>query len=372
VLGDEFGVDLEVWSSNRAAKAVVKSWLRSGAEQSAPIWEAEINSLPGREVVLPANGLLGEGYFFTPERIESAHLRRIRDLEVTAQSHLFHRGMVLDAGNLLPSYVSGLTEAAVGSRSSGRAPLPVSSAFILLHYTYKTYGHFLLEMAPKIGMLSLLRQAMPKLPVLLMPDTPDFVRGWLDLLLPGANVLVVGSEGVLVQDAFMSDMLATHYFGGVAFRDFLRRSHKRAKGRATEPPVGKKLWVSRRQRHARAEDFRRLLNSEQLEAALCAHGFEAVEPENLSLAEQVLTYRQADVVVGELSSGLHNTVFCKPGTKVVQLNPFNSAQRNLSLCLGHRLTSVLPDDGHLRAWPPEFGIDPGFTVEPERLLKALG
>ncbi len=49
------------------------------------------------------------------------------------------------------------------------------------------------------------------------------------------------------------------------------------------------------------------------------HGFEVVQPEQLTFAEQVQTYHAADIIVGSASSALINCIFCRPGAQVVAL-----------------------------------------------------
>ena len=53
--------------------------------------------------------------------------------------------------------------------------------------------------------------------------------------------------------------------------------------------------------------------------ALKPLGFEAIQPEKLSFDEQALVFAQAEVIVCEFGSALTNAMFCKPGTKVVEI-----------------------------------------------------
>ena len=69
----------------------------------------------------------------------------------------------------------------------------------------------------------------------------------------------------------------------------------------------------------RGGSSRVLVNEAELAAALSGLGFEVLEPEALSPAEQVAAFASADAVVGPSGSALFNTVFCRPGTKVLDI-----------------------------------------------------
>ena len=48
-------------------------------------------------------------------------------------------------------------------------------------------------------------------------------------------------------------------------------------------------------------------------------GFVSILPESMSLAEQIAHFYYAEVIVAAHGSGLTNTIFCSPGTKVIEL-----------------------------------------------------
>ena len=74
----------------------------------------------------------------------------------------------------------------------------------------------------------------------------------------------------------------------------------------------------------RNSEFRRLVNFDDLLPILSAFGFRIVQMEKLDLKEQIRTMRRARVVIAESSAGLANSIFCQPGTIVLELfNPAN-------------------------------------------------
>ncbi|MCT7975657.1 tetratricopeptide repeat protein [Laspinema olomoucense] len=64
---------------------------------------------------------------------------------------------------------------------------------------------------------------------------------------------------------------------------------------------------------------RRLINEEEVIEFLAQFGFEPIEPESLSFAEQIAVFSQTKIIVAPHGSGLTNLVFCRPGTQAIEL-----------------------------------------------------
>jgi len=77
---------------------------------------------------------------------------------------------------------------------------------------------------------------------------------------------------------------------------------------------GERIYISREQARRR-----RVLNEEELWTQLAARGFVKVHLEALTWREQINAFRGAQVVVAPHGAGLANLVFCRPGTRVVEL-----------------------------------------------------
>jgi capsular polysaccharide biosynthesis protein len=71
----------------------------------------------------------------------------------------------------------------------------------------------------------------------------------------------------------------------------------------------------------RRQGARAIANEEEVWRLLEFLGFICVALEEFSLAEQIILFSQAEVVVGVHEAGLSNILFCKPGTRVVELMP---------------------------------------------------
>jgi tetratricopeptide (TPR) repeat protein len=91
-----------------------------------------------------------------------------------------------------------------------------------------------------------------------------------------------------------------------------------------------RIFISRKQR-------RRVINEDELVAVLSKFGFKSIAPESLSVAEQVSLFAAAEVVIGAHGAALTNTVFCSPGTKVIEIfapDYVNPCYRKLSSQVG--------------------------------------
>lgn len=103
-------------------------------------------------------------------------------------------------------------------------------------------------------------------------------------------------------------------------------------------PGGEKLFLSRKSYTDRF-GHRRLVNEDELIAAMAARGFRILEPEMLTFREQVRAFRAARLVVGLGGAALFSTVFCTPGTHVVTIESGISHAENHACLLagmGHR------------------------------------
>lgn len=76
----------------------------------------------------------------------------------------------------------------------------------------------------------------------------------------------------------------------------------------------KRIYISRGSKGARG-----IINEEELVEYLLRKNFHILKLENCSLEEQISLFSAADVVFGPHGAGFTNTVFCSPGTKVIEL-----------------------------------------------------
>lgn len=79
----------------------------------------------------------------------------------------------------------------------------------------------------------------------------------------------------------------------------------------------KRLWISRKKQLKSGQ--RRLLNETEIEALFVANGFEAIQPETLSLKEQIALFSQAEMIAAPAGAALMNMIFAPADTKILIL-----------------------------------------------------
>ncbi len=77
-----------------------------------------------------------------------------------------------------------------------------------------------------------------------------------------------------------------------------------------------RIYISREK-----ASYRRIVNEEEVVGCLEKFGFRTVKLETMSVAEQARCLAVAKVVVSPHGGGLTNLVFCRPGTKVIEIFP---------------------------------------------------
>jgi capsular polysaccharide biosynthesis protein len=232
------------------------------------------------------------------------------------------------------------------------------------------YGHWLVDFLPKLYLLSLAGYRFSRLRFLIPADTPAFALAWLDLLGIGPGQLlrydrlanVVVCRELIVPTALRFGSRASPLFRQAAAfltrhvenRLFRRRSRNR------------RLFVSRSS-NAVTLNNRTLLQREAFEAQARARGFEIVRPEILSIPDQVRLFASADMLCGEYGSGLHGSMFCRPGATIM-------AARDDGIALGFLQSGIDQTLGHANGYVIGAGTpqgDGGFSVDEADLALAF-
>lgn len=230
---------------------------------------------------------------------------------------------------------------------------------------YSNYGHWLIELLPRIAVWRLLRQTRD-----LKVAIHDYsglmesrVRECLDLAgVPAHSIVPVGDEPVLFSDLYVVSPISIHNHMKSPFAmRFLGEL-----GRAITPGSRKRLFISRK-----ISARRRLLNEDEVFAALVPYGFVRVFLERLSVREQMECFLGAELVAGPLGAGLANLVFSPPATGVLVIAPAKSLDfffYDIACHRGQRYASV---HGPSAGESPDELYHGDFQVAVEDVLAGL-
>jgi hypothetical protein len=221
------------------------------------------------------------------------------------------------------------------------------------------YGHWILDIVPR---LFLLNEAGLGGKEILIGQIPDWASFFIkNACPPGSSITAITDPNTIVtRRAYLPGFLKQ---GTVLDRDFCARAWKSFLTRVqttttkSSTPGPRKLFISRSKWSAN----RIIENEPDIEHSMQDRGYTIVYPETLSVEDQYQTFRNADIIVGQDGSGLHNIIFCeKPGVKLGVIGTTDRTNMwHISICdaLDHKVA-------FMNAEKSIFG---GETVKLERL-----
>ena len=83
----------------------------------------------------------------------------------------------------------------------------------------------------------------------------------------------------------------------------------------------KKIYIDRRDAKSNHKHLRKIINEKEIITLLKEKNFKVISLSELTFVDQVSLFNNIDQVVGLHGAGFANIVFCKPGTKVLELKP---------------------------------------------------
>ena len=177
-----------------------------------------------------------------------------------------------------------------------------------------SYGSFLFRVVPKVWAIR--RLGLTHLPCIAFAHQ----QAYRDLLLlgglPDSSIVLHDMEVIThIDRAVVPCLRNVHgYLDSESCELF-------AEMRATygDRPRGARIYVSRLSLNQAGWSSRVMTNEAQLIERLAGMGFAIVTPEHLSVREQIAIFASAELVVGPSGSNMYNTMFCHPGTKVIDI-----------------------------------------------------
>ncbi len=247
----------------------------------------------------------------------------IRDVDVSGH-YLISSGNILFKDHLSNIHEMHIRQALEDRDRAGITPVPrqIPGQHVLLCGPgLPIYGHWLIEMLPKLHVLEAMQIDVSHLSFLIPSDLPQFAARWLGLLgirdeqtvRYDPNCEVVRVDELVVPSILHNGVRVGSEFAGAAH--MLARRVEEKSGPLKQSELGPRIFLSRRH----TGPNRQLINRETIEKIAQENGFSIVCPEMLSLPDQISLFKAARHVIGDYGSALHGTMFSGPGTIVCAL-----------------------------------------------------
>lgn len=189
------------------------------------------------------------------------------------------------------------------------------SVVLLSSWEHWNYGAMLLRVIPKL--LTLRALGLADLPVLAPPG--DWHRNVLAAF--GVKEMIPHSreKSYGVDQLYVPSQKTNAFFYGDDVRALMGETAEVHADQALgDHPL---VYVSRLSVGRNNPRYRQCRNEEALIERLEALGFLIFEPERHAIERQMATFRKARFVVGPSGAGMFNVVFCRPGTRVLAIEP---------------------------------------------------
>jgi hypothetical protein len=192
-----------------------------------------------------------------------------------------------------------------------RAPTISGEHLLVANSDKPNYGHYLLDIVPLIHLGA--NMGVPMLTWTLKP--------WQRALIARLDVASGLIREIAPRPVFLKHAVVSNRHSGVSSQN-AHPQHKEAfaailanvRKAAHTASTPKRALVCRG-----VANSRNITNRPAMIEALKPLGFTAVQPEKLSFDEQVLLFAGADILVCEFGAAMANAMFCRPGTKIVEI-----------------------------------------------------
>jgi hypothetical protein len=273
-------------------------------------------------------------------------------------------------------------------RLKGRKTRSIESGISLVGSVTANYIHWLTEMLPKLALIDSV-DAYKDIPFIIDAELHQNIMESFHLLnLRGRSIIKVSRDELIAIDRLiMVSPVAYVPFdfkpklipdkininpGSLFFSpDGLRVMREVLVARLRGAVGGKK-----KQRFflRRSGKSRPINNSIEVEAMVLEHGFEVIEPETLSFADQVRLFSSAELIVSQGGAALGNIIFAPAGCHVIVLTTWSPYIihyyfSNLASVMMQRCTLVMCDS--VQSEPGQHRAHMGLNVSIPNLIKAI-
>ena len=195
----------------------------------------------------------------------------------------------------------------------------------LISFWYEEYYHWFTDAVPR---LSLLREFPDETRILVRGPLRTYQRESLRMLGLLNRVVETSSRHLLLEEYYFSSPVGMTGCTNPHAVQWLREQFLHHRGAEQTP---KRFFIKRRGK------TRGIINQEEIAESFISEGWAAIYPEDLSLADQIAYFHNAEAIVGEHGAAFTNLLWCRPDCRVLELcadNFLNGCYQGISFCIG--------------------------------------
>jgi hypothetical protein len=264
----------------------------------------------------------------------------ITDLIVSGAGQLWLSAHLITTPEIMPPYVSDYLQIPDGGNHllHGPTQLPIRAidvpCLVALGHGIQVYGHFLIETLFRILVgRRAFKSAHLKYKILLDAQSPT----WLLTIL--RESLGIGGEQIEFFDPQKEQvrlrhaLVPTRLLQDERFHPFANELLEELKQTLTIPKMERPIsraFIIRNRFHNPFAPHRVCTNEQELvDIAVRRYGFVSVATERLHWHEQISLFRDAEIILGQAGSGLHNALFSEPKSRLASLGFMNLVQSQI-------------------------------------------
>ena len=227
----------------------------------------------------------------------------------------------------------------------------VNVAVPLVHRFSRGYYHWVVEELPRLQTLETFMKENASRPTLIIPgNAPSFIYQSLNLLGYQTEFIKEWSERTTLVSELILPSFRDHFnWLPVSVLIWMRERFTAAAidmGGELKPTVSNRIYISRRK-----AGRRKILQESELTSRLEKMGFTCVDLEDLTFQQQILLFKEAEIIVGPHGAGLTNMIWSEQA-RIVEIfgQPIIPCYYKLARQLGFEYTCVVGDvqDGDIR------------------------
>ena len=181
------------------------------------------------------------------------------------------------------------------------------------------YYTWMIEILPRIALTEHIEE-FRALPYVFSGPMSRWQQETLKLIgIPPARVLSLEGLAPFYFDRAFVPITSLYEIPNIRSLQRVREILGRQAGRRENVTSGRRMYVSRgRQGHHRS-----VVNEGEIRDWLAQRGFEVMYPEQLSVAEQIQAFSDAEVIAGPTGAWASNLIFANSGAKILVFNPLD-------------------------------------------------